>query len=231
MPHGVFRDTPLLIQETIWKAALIASLATFCHTTSVDRCAGEHSKQSSALSRCQPRPLTTHRAHHPLAPPDCCSPSQSDTCTGRITVTLGRNREWTGDPGEATANSQQGDHKWDLHFHQFQESSKTPSLNLQHLYINLRRSCDCLCGGVPSFIRSCVVAGFIQFALGNTIPLKKSHLFGFSVSNRWSQCDRLACLRLDSRYSISLFDRNHLIYDPSPLFCLHGNSFQYAHVR
>ena len=40
----------------------------------------------------------------------------------------------------------------------------------------------------------------------NTIPLKLSHLFGFSVSNRWSQRDSLACLRLDSRYSISLFD-------------------------
>ena len=35
----------------------------------------------------------------------------------------------------------------------------------------------------------------------NTIALKISHLFGFSVS-----CDSLACLRLDSRYSISLFN-------------------------
>ena len=36
----------------------------------------------------------------------------------------------------------------------------------------------------------------------NTIPLKISHLFAFSVSSRWSQCDSLACLRLDNRYSI-----------------------------
>ena len=59
----------------------------------------------------------------------------------------------------------------------------------------------------------------------NTIPLKISHLFGFSVSNRWSQRESLACLRLDSHYSISLFDSNHFICDTSLQFCLHGNSF------
>ena len=52
----------------------------------------------------------------------------------------------------------------------------------------------------------------------NTIPLKILHLLAFSVSNRWSQCDSLACLRLDSRYNISLFDSNHFIGDTSPLF-------------
>ena len=62
----------------------------------------------------------------------------------------------------------------------------------------------------------------------NTIPLKISHLFGFSVSNRWSQCDSLACLRLDSRCHISMFDSNHFICDTSPLFCLHGHSFPCA---
>ena len=62
----------------------------------------------------------------------------------------------------------------------------------------------------------------------NTIPLKISHLFGFPVSNRWSQRDSLACLRLDSRYNISLFDSNHFICDTSPLFCSHGNSFPYV---
>ena len=65
----------------------------------------------------------------------------------------------------------------------------------------------------------------------NTIPLKISHLFGFSVSNRCSQCESLACLRLDSRYSISLCDSNHFICDASPLFCSHGNAFPYVHVR
>ena len=59
----------------------------------------------------------------------------------------------------------------------------------------------------------------------NTIPLKISHLFGFSGSNRWSQRDSLACLHLDSRYSISLFYSNHFICDTSPLFGSHGNSF------
>ena len=52
----------------------------------------------------------------------------------------------------------------------------------------------------------------------NTIPLKISHLFEFSVSNRWSQRDSLGCLRLNSRYGISLFDSNHFICDTSPLF-------------
>ena len=52
----------------------------------------------------------------------------------------------------------------------------------------------------------------------NTIPLKISHLFGFSVSNRLRRCDSLACLRLDSCYSISLFDSNHFIGDTPPLF-------------
>ena len=45
---------------------------------------------------------------------------------------------------------------------------------------------------------------------------------------------RLACLRLDSRYNISLFDSNHFIGDKSPLFCTqssHGKSFPYVHVR
>ena len=64
----------------------------------------------------------------------------------------------------------------------------------------------------------------------NTISLKISHLFRFSVSNR-SQRESLACLRLDSRYSISLFDSNHFIRDTSPLFCSHGNSFPYVRVR
>ena len=45
----------------------------------------------------------------------------------------------------------------------------------------------------------------------------------------------LACLRLDSRYSISPLDSNHLIIrDTSPLFCaqsLHGKSFPDVHVR
>ena len=44
------------------------------------------------------------------------------------------------------------------------------------------------------------------------------------MSNRYSQCHSLACLRLDSRFSISLYDSNHFICDTSPLFCLHGYS-------
>ena len=64
----------------------------------------------------------------------------------------------------------------------------------------------------------------------NTIPLKISHLFGFSLSNRCSQRE-LLCLRLDSRYSISLLDSNHFIRDTSPLFCSHVNSSPYVHVR
>ena len=48
------------------------------------------------------------------------------------------------------------------------------------------------------------------------------------MSNRCCQCESLACVRLDSRYSISLFDSNHFIGDTSPLFCSHGNSFPCA---
>ena len=45
---------------------------------------------------------------------------------------------------------------------------------------------------------------------------------------------RLACLRLDSRYNISMFDNNHFIRDTSPLFCAqssHGKSLPAVHVR
>ena len=45
---------------------------------------------------------------------------------------------------------------------------------------------------------------------------------------------RLACLRLDSRYHISLFDSNRFIGDTSPLFCTqssHEKSFPDVHVR
>ena len=48
---------------------------------------------------------------------------------------------------------------------------------------------------------------------------------------------RLACLRLDSRYNISLFDSNHFIGDTSPLFCAqssYGKSFladDHVHIQ
>ena len=43
----------------------------------------------------------------------------------------------------------------------------------------------------------------------------------------------LACLRLDSRYNISLFDSNHFTGDASPLFCAQssdGKSLPDVHV-
>ena len=122
---------------------------------------------------------------------------------------------------------------------------RTPSL-----YINLRRSRDCLRGGVPSFVTAVHASGVPSSRPDsfsslwakeehaswiNMIPLKISHLFGFSVSNQLSQCNSLACLRLDSRCSVSLFDStelcNHFICDTSWLFCSHGNSFPFVHVR
>ena len=45
---------------------------------------------------------------------------------------------------------------------------------------------------------------------------------------------RLACLRLDSRYSINLLDSNHFIGDTLPLLCAqssHIKSVPDVHVR
>ena len=48
------------------------------------------------------------------------------------------------------------------------------------------------------------------------------------------RAEEFACLRLDSRYNISLFDSNHFVGDTSPLFCAqssHGKSFPDVHVQ
>ena len=56
------------------------------------------------------------------------------------------------------------------------------------------------------------------------------HVYFFEPRNS----TRLACLRLDSRYSIRLFDSNPFMGDTSPLFCAqssHWKSFPDVHVR
>ena len=57
-----------------------------------------------------------------------------------------------------------------------------------------------------------------------------THVYFFEPRNS----TRVACLRLDSHYNISLFDSNHFVGDTSPLFCAQsslGKSFPDVHVR
>ena len=113
-----------------------------------------------------------------------------------------------------------------------------------YLYINLRRSRD---GAfVRVCVRSCVIVTLDSFSslwaaftlctsthcqYNEIVHRKQQHTSGIIHVYFFEpmKSTRLACLRWDSRYNISLFDNNHFIGDTSPLFCAqssHGSPSQ-----
>ena len=128
-----------------------------------------------------------------------------------------------------------------------------------YLYINLWRWRDCLHSCVRSFVWSSLDSiHSVRFGqllrcahkrIVNIIKVyterknrqleliwfrKKYRIYPRVLFFEPMKSTRLACLRLDSRYNISMFGSNHFILDTSPLFCAQsspGKSLPDVHVR